>query len=174
MISHRRPVIAGWTGHRPDFFADTLRARRSVDAAADSLLSRFGSCEFVCGGQRGVDQWAAQAAMHRRIPFHILLPHPLALFTQTWVPEERARLIDLMDAAGSVETIDPDGELGALAYDLRSEAMVRRCQIVSAVWVGLRRGGTFLTICAARSRGLLVEETCLAARIGVDVRGRGV
>lgn len=174
MISLSQTVFVGWTGHRPDLFVDELEARWRLDVAADSLLSRYRSCEFVCGGQRGVDQWAAEVAIERRIPFHLLLPQALALFTRGWRHEDRAHLGELIRAATSVEMIDPTGELGALAYDLRSEALVRRSDVLAAVWGGVRQGGTFLTLCAARSRGLVVEEARVPVRSDALLRGRGV
>lgn len=174
MISLRQPVIVGWTGHRPDLFTDAVEARHHVDVAADSLLGRYGSCEFVCGGQRGVDQWAAQAAIDRRTPFHLLLPQPLAAFTRGWRHEDRSYLGELILAAASVETIDPTEELGPLAYDLRSEALVRRSDVLLAVWGGAQQGGTFLTLCAARCRGLMVEDIRLPTRTDAVLRGRGV
>jgi hypothetical protein len=174
VISLSQTVIVGWTGHRPDLFVDALEARRRVEVAVDGLLSRYGSCEFVCGGQRGVDHWAAEVAIDRRIPFHLLLPQPPAAFTRGWRQEDRIRLGELVTAATSVETIDPTGELGALAYDLRSEALVRRSDVLAAVWGGVRQGGTFLTLCAARSRGLVVEEARLPVRSDALLGGRGV
>ncbi len=126
--------------------------------------------EFVCGGQRGVDQWAAEAARKHGVPFHLVLPTDLAPFSRDWLPVHRAALAKLMTLAASVESIDSRDELGSLAYDLRNEAVVRRADALVVVWTGLRWGGTFQTLCAARARGVHLDEVTLE---GVEGQGSG-
>ena len=46
--------------------------------------------------------------------------------------------------------------------------------VVIAVWTGVRRGGTFHTLCAARESAVHVEEIRLPGRGGVTTAGRGV
>lgn len=126
--------------------------------------------EFVGGGQRGVDQWAAEAARKHAVPFHLVLPTDLAPFTRDWLPADRASLERLMTLAASVELIDGRDELGSLAYDLRNEAVASGADALVVVWTGLRRGGTFQTMCAARVRGVLVEEMLMEG-VGGQVSG---
>jgi hypothetical protein len=111
-----------------------------------------------------VDQWAAGAAAARRIPFHFILPVSAEAFTTSWDATERDDLGVLLAGAASVQTTGPGDTPPALAYDLRNEAVVRRADLLVAVWTGIRAGGTFHTICAARSRGLPIEEILLASR----------
>jgi len=86
-----------------------------------------------------------------------------------WLPAERSALLELVASAASVEVVDSVGTLGPLAYDLRNEAVLRRAGLLTVAWTGIRRGGTFHTICAARTRGLPVEEVVLEG-----VRGWGL
>ena len=174
MTDNREGLIVGWTGHRPDVFADPAEARRAVYAAADAVLGRSGPCTFVCGGQRGVDQWATSAARRRGIPFRLVLPNPPRVFTAGWSRSDRMALARLIGGAASVETADEAGRLGPLAYDLRNERVVRHADLLIAIWGGVRRGGTFHTLCAARERGIPVEEVRVAVRLDFDFGSRGV
>src|SRR5687767_15367924 len=67
-------VIVGWTGHRPDLFDDVDSAMRAVSDAAHELVSGGRVERFLVGGQRGVDTWAAQAAIDNHLPFTLILP----------------------------------------------------------------------------------------------------
>jgi hypothetical protein len=151
-------VIVGWTGHRPDIFRDPSLARGEVERTADALAGRWSELEFVCGGQRGVDLWAAAAALTRSLALHLALPLPLDSLTTGWAPPDRQSLVDLHGRAASIEVADPENAEGALAYDRRNEAIVRRSGLIVAVWTGVRRGGTFHTLCAAWVQGVAVEE----------------
>ena len=130
--------------------------------------------QIICGGQRGVDQWAAQAAAHMGVPFHLVLPRAVAAFTTAWSTTDREALTELMGRAATVEVVDLNDELGQLAYDLRNERVVRQADRLVVVWTCIRRGGTFHTICAARAKGLPIEEVRLDARPETLLSGRGV
>jgi hypothetical protein len=167
-------VIIGWTGHRPDLFADPPAARLTVRLIAAEAARLWPSAEFVTGGQRGVDTWAALAAIRLRRPFHLVLPRPADELAAGWVEHERTELGRLVDRAASVAVIDPQAQRGALAYDLRNEAVASRSDLMVAVWTGLRMGGTFFTLSAARHRGRPVVERVLAASGEAPWGGRGL
>ena len=167
-------MVVGWTGHRPDVFRDVVLARWEVERAADALVGRWPEIEFVCGGQRGVDLWAAAAAIARNVAFHVVLPIPATGFARGWNPEEQRSLSAVLRRAASLEIVDPNSAEGPLTYDRRNEAIVRRSELIVAVWTGIRRGGTFYTLCAARARGLAVEEWRLEPAGRIRVGGRGL
>ena len=166
-------MLIAWSGHRPDVFSNPRAAREAVYRVAGAKAAP--DAKFICGGQRGVDQWAAQAAAKQGLSFHLVLPSDPSAFTRDWLPAERSALVELLDVAASVEMVDPEGSLGPLAYDLRNEVILRRAGLLTVVWTGIRRGGTFHTICAARMRGLRVEQVRLKGggdqRSGAGARG---
>lgn len=166
-------MAVGWTGHRPEVFKDPAAARRAVRQATERAITRWPAVEFVTGGQRGVDQWSAAEALALGIPLHIVLPTAVASFTSGWLDGDRSLLNQLIRGARSVTVVDEDTR-GSVAYDLRNEAIVRRSDLIIAVWTGARRGGTFHTLCAAWARGVPVEETRLAAASDVRMAGRGL
>ncbi len=169
-------MIIAWTGHRPGVFADARAARDAGERVASAVLGRAWPAEFISGGQRGVDQWAASTALARGVPYHLVLPMPNARFCAGWTAADRATLEALLARAASVAIVDSSGALGALAYDLRNEAVVRRADLLVAVWTGMRRGGTFHTICTAWALGVPVEETLLEGSGGGSqgTGGRGL
>jgi hypothetical protein len=137
-------------------------------------MSQEDASGFICGGQRGVDLWAAEAGLALGIPVRLVLPRPPAVFCDGWTTIDRRRLEAAAAAAASHQIVDPENVLGALAYDLRNERIAARADRLVAVWTGIRRGGTFHTLCAARQQGRPVEEVKLEAARGQLGSGRGI
>src|SRR6266851_7025904 len=84
--------IVAWTGHRPDIFRDPAAARAALDATAQDLVTRAKVERFLVGGQRGVDTWAAQAAIALGVPFTVILPLEVGEFTRDWSSADRDTL----------------------------------------------------------------------------------
>jgi len=156
-----------WTGHRPDLFADPEAARRAVlDAARDVL--RSGPLErFLVGGQRGVDTWAAHAAIDLAIPFSLILPLSVEDFTVDWTDADRSILREQVGRAAEVRV--------ASGYRERNRLLAGEGDLLVAVWTGRTGGGTAETIAFARELGTPVREVLLvgAAAQG-SVAGRGI
>ncbi|HEY3115718.1 MAG TPA: SLOG family protein [Chloroflexota bacterium] len=164
----------GWSGPRADLFADPAAARREVVRRARELLDCGDVDSFVTGGQRGVDQWAATVAQGRRLQSEIVLPCPITRFTEGWAAEDQSELEQLVGSASQVEVVDPDSLRGALAYDQRNERIVAQSQKLVVIWTGVRRGGTFYTLCAARAAEIDVEEVVLPGVTDTVLTGRGI
>src|SRR5689334_1558749 len=90
------------TGHRPDLFADPEAARQAVDDAARDMLKQRPLERFLVGGQRGVDSWAARAAIDLAVPFSLYLPLSIEEFTVDWTEADRAVLRDHVRRATDV------------------------------------------------------------------------
>lgn len=148
-----------WTGHRPELFADPAAVARHIEHLAADLHAAHGArLAFHCGGQRGVDTWAAAAAVARGIRLHLYLPLPLARFTADWPPADVETLARHWAYAAERVVIDPTGALGAAAYSRRNRLLAERADVLIAVWTGLGGGGTAETIAAARALGRPVVE----------------
>jgi hypothetical protein len=137
-------------------------------------MSREGAAGFICGGQRGVDLWAAEAGSRLGIPVSLVLPEALAVFCAGWTTADQRRLEATAAAAASLEIVDPEDVLGSLAYDLRNERIAARADRLIAVWTGIRRGGSFHTLCAAREAHCPVEDFRLELTGGQLRSGRGI
>src|SRR5215467_2850456 len=85
-VAYRTRVA--FTGHRPELFADPSAAQHAVDTAARELSSGH----FLVGGQRGVDTWAAGAAITLGVPFTLILPLPVESFVENWSTDDRRAL----------------------------------------------------------------------------------
>jgi YspA SLOG family len=143
--------IVGWTGHRPELFADPSAARAAVLGEARSI----GAKRFVVGGQRGVDTWAAEAAIELSLPFTLLMPLPFEQFTADWLPADRDTLLKHTKLADDVRI--------AGGYTERNRMVASSCNLLVAVWTGRRGGGTAETIEFAIQFGTPIRETRLAA-----------
>ncbi|HEY7064817.1 MAG TPA: hypothetical protein VII06_25310 [Chloroflexota bacterium] len=148
-----------WTGHRPEFFAAPTGVAAAVHEIAATLKGRYGEgLVFLCGGQRGVDTWAAAAAQLLGIRVHLYLPLPVARFAADWQPADRAALEQSWAHAAERIVVDPDGALGAEAYTRRNRLLAECCDVLIAMWTGLGGGGTAETIAFACGFGRAVEE----------------
>jgi hypothetical protein len=162
-------MIVAWTGHRPDLFRDPNLAQRSVQGAADDLVEQ-GALEFLVGGQRGVDTWAALAAIERDVPFTLILPLALAAldeFTRDWPAADRVVLSRTLSRAREVRCTE--------SYSERNRQLASGADVLMAVWTRIGGGGTTETIAFAREAGTPIREIVLeSAPDAQAARGRGV
>jgi hypothetical protein len=156
-----------WTGHRPDLFADPEAARRAVDDTARDVLPQGPLEQFLVGGQRGVDTWAAHAAIDLAIPFRLFLPLSVEDFTVDWTEADRAILRDHAEQAAEVRV--------ARGYSARNRLLASECDLLVAVWTGRAGGGTAETIAFARELGTPVRQVrLLGAATQGSIAGRGI
>jgi predicted Rossmann fold nucleotide-binding protein DprA/Smf involved in DNA uptake len=155
-----------WTGHRPDLFRNPAAARRAVDVAAADVV-RQGATRFVVGGQRGVDSWAAQAAIDQSIPLSIVLPLPIDTFTHDWTPADRALLEQILAQADDVRI--------AGGFTERNRVVATGADLLVAVWTRIVGGGTAETIELAREARTAIREIVLEPAPGAErAQGRGI
>src|SRR5262245_44584231 len=94
-----------WTGHRPDLFRDAEGARQAVEQAAPELVARDPVDRVLVGGQRGVDTWAALAALDLHVPYSLFLPFSVDKFTEDWSNADRAQLEEHVRQADEVRIV---------------------------------------------------------------------
>jgi hypothetical protein len=158
--------IVAWTGHRPDIFRDPALARRSVELAAQDAVAA-GADAFLVGGQRGVDTWAALAALAMGVTTRLILPLHPDEFTRDWSEVDRDLLARTMRSAAEVHL--------AGTYTDRNRRLAEGAQQLVAVWTGLAGGGTAETIQFARQAGTAVREILLeASPAAASATGRGI
>jgi hypothetical protein len=163
-----------WTGHRPELFRDPAAARRRVAQVARQLISETAgsALRFLLGGQRGVDTWAALAALELEIPFALVLPLAPDAFSEGWAAPDREALQLTLARADRVHLVggDPAG-----AYRERNRLLATGADLLVAVWTKTPGGGTAETMAFARAAGTPIREVLLAPAPGARrVRGRGI
>ena len=160
-------MIVGWTGHRPDLFRDPHAAAASVDAAARDLVAGEQVGAFLVGGQRGVDTWAALAAMALGVPFTLILPLDVSEFTRGWATPDRVVLEQTIARAADVRV--------AGGYTQRNRQIATGVNLLIAVWTRVGRGGTAETVALARAAGTPIHEIVLdPAPTAGSAQGRGI
>jgi uncharacterized phage-like protein YoqJ len=166
--------LVAWTGHRPDIFQDPAAARAVVHTTAQQLISQEQFEHFLVGGQRGVDTWAAQAAIALGVPITLILPLEVADFTGAWSAADRATLESLVTHASDFRIVGSTSDPTA-AYTERNRQLAAQADLLVAVWTQLGGGGTAETIALARAAGTPVRELLLpVAQIAHSARGRGI
>ena len=164
-------MIVGWTGHRPELFRDPGASRARVDDAARELLEKESDgaarLRFFIGGQRGVDTWAALAAITLGVPFVLILPLVPAIFAAGWTEEDRLILDQTMARAAEVRI--------AGGFTERNRQIATSVDLLVAVWAGVRGGGTAETIALAQAAGTPIREIVLdPAPSAGAAHGRGI
>ena len=159
-------MIVAWTGHRPELFRDPNAARASVDATARELAERA-ALRFLIGGQRGVDTWAALAAIACAVPFRLVLPAEVDTFTRGWLKSDRVVLIHTLSRAEAVHV--------AGGYTERNQILAHHAELLIAVWTRTSGGGTAETLALATSAGTPVREIVLEpSPTATTAHGRGI
>jgi hypothetical protein len=159
-------VIVAWSGHRPDLFRDPNAARAVVESIAREL-AQHQHVRFLVGGQRGVDTWAALAAVATGIPFSLVLPCDPETFTRDWAEIDRAVLARTAGLATEVRIAD--------GYSARNQVLADIADQLVAVWTRIAGGGTAETIDLARQAGKSIREIVLEpSPAATEAQGRGI
>jgi hypothetical protein len=183
--SYSLAMNVAWTGHRPEYFANPPAVAAAVAALAAALQAEGESpLAFHCGGQRGVDTWAATAAERLNVPLYLYLPLPPIVFTADWPADDvaalersRAYAVEcvVVEPAAGASTVAGPAPAAAAAYSRRNWLLAERGDLLVAVWTGLGGGGTAETLAAARQLGRPVREHLFAGSGRVPRPGeRGV
>jgi hypothetical protein len=158
--------IVAWTGHRPDVFLDPAGAHTAVDNTAREM-AESGTEQFLVGGQRGVDTWAALAGMAYAVPFVVILPLPIGDFARGWSALDRAVLEQTIAQAADLRI--------AAGYRERNRQLATAADLLIAVWTRTHGGGTAETIDFAREAGTPCREIVLEPAPNAHLlSGRGI
>ncbi len=144
-------MIVAWTGHRPDLFKDPDQARATVDAVAREFVEQK-AVQFLVGGQRGVDTWAALAAIDLAVPFTVILPFNVGEFTCDWPADgdDAAVLRYTLSLAREMRIANGSAE--------RNRDLATGADLLVAVWAGVIGGGTEQTMRLALEAGTPIRE----------------
>jgi hypothetical protein len=147
-------------------FADPSAARAAVHATAREVVAE-GASRFLVGGQRGVDTWAAQAALDNAIPYSLILPSSVDEFARDWDQQDRRVLEQLVAKAAVLDV--------AGGYSERNRMLATGADVLVAVWTRTAGGGTAETVEFARSAATVVREIVLEpSALARSARGRGI
>ena len=129
------------TGHRPKRLKGQ---QKEVKRWLSEQLDKYECTEAISGMAQGADQIFAQAAVEKNIPLICCYPYRKNFFHQ----EEQKILNRAKDIKFISETYT-----GNRVYWFRDKYMVDNCDLLLAVWEGIKAGGTWLTINYAQKIG---------------------
>lgn len=121
------------TGHRPQ----RLKGRETKVAGwISGEIDKIDCTEAYTGMALGVDQIFARVVEAKGIPLICCFPYRKSGFSRD---EQK-----ILDAAKDVRFISED--YSRRAYWIRDKYMVDNCDLLLAVWDGVKDGGTWITI----------------------------
>ena len=129
------------TGHRPKRLKGQ---QKEVKKWLSEQLNKYECTEAISGMAQGADQIFAQAAVEKNIPLICCYPYRKNFFHQ----EEQK----ILNKAKDIKFIS-EAYTGNRVYWFRDKYMVDNCDLLLAVWDGIRAGGTWLTINYAQKIG---------------------
>ena len=129
------------TGHRPKRLKGQ---QKEVKKWLSEQLDKYECTEAISGMAQGADQIFAQAAVEKNIPLICCYPYRKNFFHQ----EEQK----ILNKAKNIKFIS-EVYTGNRAYWFRDKYMVDNCDLLLAVWDGIKAGGTWLTINYAQKIG---------------------
>lgn len=142
-----------FTGHRPQKlggFDDSTNLCVPVVNAIHKEMCKLSlrDVTIISGMAMGVDQWVAQYAVTRGIPFHAYVPFKGQ--EVKWFKETQQKYFTLLKAAQKIIYVCDPG-YAAWKMQKRNEAMVDNCDILIAIWDGTS-GGTDNCVRYAQSK----------------------
>ena len=129
------------TGHRPKRLKGQ---QKEVKKWLSEQLNKYECTEAISGMAQGADQIFAQAAVEKNIPLICCYPYRKNFFHQ----EEQK----ILNKAEDIKFIS-EVYTGNRVYWFRDKYMVDNCDLLLAVWDGIKAGGTWLTINYAQKIG---------------------
>ena len=129
------------TGHRPKRLKGQ---QKEVKKWLSEQLNKYECTEAISGMAQGADQIFAQAAVEKNIPLICCYPYRKNFFHQ----EEQK----ILNKAEDIKFIS-EAYTGNRVYWFRDKYMVDNCDLLLAVWDGIKAGGTWLTINYAQKIG---------------------
>lgn len=150
-----RNGVCCFTGHRD--FERTASPREILifEKLVDNLI-RYGYTTFVAGGALGFDTVAAEYILIKRaegIGVRLELMLPCADQAARWSPNQRRRYEAILSKADSVEILHEHYTKSCMHE--RNRRMVEKSSACVA-YCKQNFGGTFSTVCYARSRGIML------------------
>lgn len=129
------------TGHRPKRLKGQ---QKEVKEWLSEQLDKYKCTEAISGMAQGADQIFGQAAIEKNIPLICCYPYRKIFFHQ----EEQK----ILNKAKDIKFIS-EVYTGNRVYWFRDKYMVDNCDLLLAVWDGIKAGGTWLTINYAQKIG---------------------
>lgn len=164
----------GITGNRPEKLPQksVITLQLLLREKIESFKNNGGEL-LLHGGARGVDMWAAQAAIAAEIKVNTYRPFP----SQTkrggpWSAEEVRSYGEILDYSSSVLTFSK--EFSNNAYFARNQAIVKDCDMLLAVtsWDCSGGGAFFTKNYAVKNNVDLIELIVFNDRIDVVYKGK--
>jgi uncharacterized phage-like protein YoqJ len=126
------------TGHRflPPYMEKKVKAFFRARIKEEDTL--------ITGMALGVDQWAAEVAIEKRVLFTAAIP--FIGQEDRWTGEQKDHYYNILEAAHEIEVVsdEPKGyQEAAIALKRRNIWMVDNCDKLLAVWNGQAKGGTY-------------------------------
>lgn len=143
-----------FTGHRPEKLkCDEATIKSALSCGIDAAI-QDGYRTFISGMARGVDIWAAELVLERRVfdvSLHLICALPYLGFEQTWSKDWQVRYRTILRRADLVKAINPS--FSRVVFQRRNEWMVDHSNRLIAVYNG-SSGGTRNTIAYAKREKL--------------------
>lgn len=130
------------TGHRP---ARLKGEEKFIKEWINKIFTQYDCTAAISGMAQGVDQIFARAAVENKIPLICCYPYKRNLHPIEQEIINQAQNVDIRFLHQKY--------IGNKVYWIRDKYMVDNCDLLIAVWDGMKVGGTWLTVNYAQKIG---------------------
>ena len=156
--------VCAFTGHRPSkypYLCDTAsdeygRLREELSRHIDAAVNE-GYTHFICGGALGADTLVAELILEKRendLRLTLEIAVPCDGQDKYWKSRDKQIYRDILSRADTVTCLSD--VYTPFCMQNRNQYMTERSQKLIAVYDG-SRGGTYMTVLLALSRGIEVD-----------------
>lgn len=132
----------GVVGHRPEYVPDIDAMVRIIDRSIDLVSYQYGEDLIInVGGDIGVAQWALKSCTDRKIKYHLFLPCPTDIFSDSWYDDQKIFLDECFKKSWAVT-------INSAEYSFKSEKqtyeyIIDMSDFIICFWNGMKQGSTF-------------------------------
>lgn len=141
------------TGHRPPrlnlSYSDSDRA--FLEDFATNVIVTLQELplqvdKFITGGAAGFDQAVAAACLRLGVPYDVYVPF---VGQESKWPIHAQKYYDMLLSHAKYVKFVSEGGYSPYKFIKRDEAMIENCDIAVALFDGVKKGGTYQTVCYA-------------------------
>ncbi|MCM1546641.1 MAG: DUF1273 domain-containing protein [Clostridiales bacterium] len=153
------------TGHRPKGFPfkygiDLQKHNaylQTLELKIELAINQFGITNFISGMALGVDLDFAEIVLKSKERYPITLECAIPCENQTlkWNDKDKSRYEQILKYADEINLVSQNYTRDCMLK--RNRYMVDKSELVIAVFNGIQKGGTWYTICYAKSKDRYIE-----------------
>lgn len=132
----------GIIGHGPERITDTASAKKAIYYTIDLLVNQYENDNLIfnIGSNIGVDHWAIDYCLERKIKYHLHLPAPVDRAAEHWYDEQQQALSTYFNHARSTTICSLESSKDTIFES--DQNLIDHSNFLVCFWRGIKQGRT--------------------------------